>query len=288
MVTKIKCENNLILKRLFTKSTLNNLLDNSSNDLFTYIINHYIKEKQGKRNGELISELYKLIAKEYRMEYFYKNTLLNKTVFGRYSVNTATALTEVPISKSKADFIILNNKKTAVYEIKTELDTLERLESQINDYYKVFKNVIVITCEEHYEKLSRELRNPNVGIYVLTKRNTISIKKEAQESNLYLDKKAIFKVLRKNEFEEIIYNVYGFLPETTQFKYYNECYKLFEKINMELIYSKMIAVLKKRIVIDKKNFNKVPCELKFLVYFSEYKDKDYQKLWGFLEEEYRG
>lgn len=280
--------NNLILKRLFTKNTINDLIMNKENDTFIYAINHYIKEIKGKKYNDLISEIYKLAEKQYRMEYFYKNTLLNKLLLGKHSLKTTTALTEVSIGKSKADFVMINGKGI-VYEIKTELDTLERLENQIQDYYKVFKYVCVVTCEEHYEKLLEKIEHTKVGIYVLTKKNTISIKREPQEESRFLDKKSIFKVLRKKEYEEIILNNIGYLPETTQFKYYKECYNLFEKISIEIIHKNMLDILKKRVNIDAQEYKDyVPYELKFLIYFSEYKKKDYQNLKIFLQSEFGG
>ena len=89
-----------------------------------------------------------------RNEYYYKITLLNKLLLGIHSVNTTTALTEFPIAKSKADFVLINGK-AVVYEIKTELDNLERLESQISDYYKAFDHVAVVTCIENVENVKK-------------------------------------------------------------------------------------------------------------------------------------
>ncbi|MCH5138163.1 sce7726 family protein [Clostridiaceae bacterium UIB06] len=281
-------ENNLILKRLFTKSIMNDLINNKENVTFTYAINRYLKETKAKKYNDLISEIYKLAEKQYRMEYFYKNTLLNKLLLGKHSLKTTTALTEVSIGKSKADFVIINGKGI-VYEIKTELDTLERLESQIQNYYKVFRYVCVVTCEEHYEKLLEKLHHTKVGIYVLTRKNTISTKKEPQEESSFLDKKTIFKVLRKREYEEIILSNIGYLPETSQFKYYTECYKLFEKISIDIIHKNMLDKLKKRVNIEAEEYKEyVPYELKFLIYFSEYKKKDYQNLKIFLQSEFGG
>ena len=87
-----------------------------------------------------------------RNEYYYKNTLLNKLLLGIHSVNTTTALTEIPIAKSKADFVLINGK-AVVYEIKTELDNFDRLENQINDYYTAFDHVAVVTCKENIQVL---------------------------------------------------------------------------------------------------------------------------------------
>lgn len=117
-------------------------------------------------------------------------------LLGRHSLNTTTALSEVPVNKSKADFILINGK-TTVYEIKTGLDTFERLDSQINDYYKAFNHVCVVTCESNYEKISEVLKDTKIGICILTDRNTISTRKEPIEDNSNLDHAIIFKNIGK-------------------------------------------------------------------------------------------
>ena len=84
-------------------------------------------------------------------------------------------MTQIPIGKSKADFILINGK-AVVYEIKTELDTFGRLRRQLDDYFKAFNHVCVVTSEDKYDNALKILRNTPVGIYVLTKQNTISEK----------------------------------------------------------------------------------------------------------------
>lgn len=281
-------ENNLVLKRLFTKNTIDDLINNKKNNIFTYTLERYLEDTNEKSNNELITDIYSIMGKKYRNEYFYKNTLLNKLLLGKHSLNTTTALTEVPIGKSKADFIMINGRGI-VYEIKTELDTLDRLEHQIKDYYKVFKYVNVVTCEEHYEKLMDKLKGTKVGLYVLTKSNRISTRKEPEEENRYLDYNTIFKFLRKGEFENIILQNIGYLPETTEFKYYKECYKLFQEIDLEVIHKNMLNILKKRVLIDIDEYKKVvPYELKFLIYFSKYDKEDYGLLDKFLKNQLGG
>ena len=59
--------------------------------------------------------------------------MLNKLLLGRHSINTTTALTQIPINKSKADFILINGK-AVVYEIKTELDNFEFIKNTYENY----------------------------------------------------------------------------------------------------------------------------------------------------------
>lgn len=279
--------NNTVLNRMFTQNIFNDLINGKPNEVYSTCIKRYIDNTSEIENKIGTDLLYKFLMKEYRNEYFYKNTLLTKLLLGRHSLKTTVALTEIPIRRSKADFVLINGK-AIVYEIKTELDSFERLNSQINDYYSAFNNVCVVTCESNYIKLSNLLRDTNVGICILTKTNSISTRKEPIEDNSNLNHKAMFGVLRKKEFEYIIENHFGELPNTNQFNFYKECLKLFENIDIATAYKYVLIELKKRNIQEIDEYVKVPAELKFLVYFSSYKRNDYLKLNAFLEMKIRG
>ena len=120
------------LNRIFTRNMLRHLIDGKTDNVYSSVVRRYTSNPDEKNNRELLSEIYCELKNNYRNEYFYKNTLLNKLLLGVHSVNTTTALTEVAIAKSKADFVLINGK-AVVYEIKTELDNLDRLSSQIDD-----------------------------------------------------------------------------------------------------------------------------------------------------------
>lgn len=256
---------------------------NQSSSILDRCINKYKHDFNEYDNKAAISYLYKYSGKEYRNEYFYKNTLLNKLLIGRHSLNTTTALAELNIGNSKADFVLINGK-AVVYEIKTELDNLDRLDNQIKDYYKAFDHVCIVTSKKHLNKVMEKYDNTTVGICVLTERDTISTKKKAVENRADLEHNSIFKMLRKKEFEFILSEYYGSLPKTNQFVYYRECLKLFERIPIEYVYKKTLIILKRRVRVanQEKFLNDIPYELKTLVYFSEYKEIEYDKLIKFL------
>ncbi|AET59454.1 hypothetical protein HPL003_13515 [Paenibacillus terrae HPL-003] len=281
-------ENHTVLSKVFTQSTFKDLINGKPNEVYGSCVKRYLNDAYNElENKTVIDRIYKILMTDYRNEYFYKNTLLNKLLLGRHSINTTVALTEVPIRKSKADFVLINGK-AVVYEIKTELDSFDRLGSQLNDYYAAFNNVCVVTCESHYKKLNRLLNNTSVGISVITDRNTISIRKEPVEDNSRLNHKAMFGILRKQEFERIISNFYGELPSTSQFNYYKECFHLFEKIDILEAYRLTLTELKTRNIKAIDEYKKVPTQLKFLVYFSNFKEDDYFKMDVFLKEKFKG
>ena len=282
-------ENNVILNRFFTQNVLLDMIYNENNTTYGTVIQRYVNDPEDKNNGALISEVYRFMSKEYRNEYFYQNTLLNKLLLGRHSINTTTALTQIPINKSKADFILINGK-AVVYEIKTELDTFERLETQLQDYYRAFNHVCVVTSESQYTRATNILADTPVGIYVLTTQNTISnkLRKEPIEDNSCLNHTTIFKVLHKREFESVILKYYGELPITSQAFYYTECLKLFSEIPILKAYNMAIEQLKNRNHILVRKIDEVPYALKSLVYFSNLSKTDWKALKNFLYRGYGG
>lgn len=284
-------DNNYILNRLFTQNVFFDMIRSSSSDNSTYraVIQRFIADPHDRDNGKLISEIYHFMSKSYRNEYFYQNTLLNKLLLGRHSLNTTTALTQIPINKSKADFILINGK-AVVYEIKTELDTFDRLETQLRDYYKGFDHVCVVTSEGQYDRVSKLLTDTPVGIYVLTKRNTISstLRKEPMKNNTCLDHTIIFKILHKNEFEHILLQYFGSLPITSQVFYYGECLDWFSTIPILEAYRLALEQLKKRNRIEINEFEQVPYELKSLFYFANPTKIEWQKFHDFLNARYGG
>ena len=282
-------ENNVILNRLFTQNVFFDMVHDNTNTTYGAVIQRYVDDPEDKDNGALISEVYRFMSKAYRNEYFYQNTLLNKLLLKKHSINTTTALAQIPISKSKADFILINGK-AVVYEIKTELDTFERLDTQLKDYYKAFDHVCVVTSESQFDRVASILKDTPVGIYVLTPQNTISAKlrKEPAEDNSRLDYTAIFKVLHKREYENILLQYFNELPIASQAFYYGECLKQFSRIPILEAYGMTLKQLKKRNKITISEFDKVPYELKSLIYFSSPSKSDWQAINGFLNKKYGG
>ncbi|WP_150272514.1 sce7726 family protein [Paenibacillus tepidiphilus] len=280
--------NNMVLNRFFSRSSISDWTNDLTNEAYTATVDRYLGNPGGVTNKKVIGDVYNIITKNYRNEYFYKNTLLNKLLLGRHSLKTTTALTEVLVHKSKADFVLINGK-AVVYEIKTELDNLDRLESQLNDYYKGFDNVCVVTCESNYKRVFKILEQTSVGIYILTQRNTLSLRKPPIADGSKLDYRTMFKMLRKQEFESILLRHFHELPVTEQVHYYKACCEQFRKIPIELAYRYMLLELKRRVTIDSEAFQAlVPYEMKFSVYFSNFKKEDYFKLNAFLAKKFGG
>lgn len=278
-------ENDLILNRLFTQNVFFDMVYTHFNSTYFSIIRRYIKDPENKDNGTLISEVYEYMCENYRNEYVYQNTLLNKLLVSKHRLKNTTALTQIPISKSKADFILINGK-AVVYEIKTELDSFDRLSTQLRDYYKAFNHVCVVTSESQYERALEKVKGTPVGVYVITSKNTISKKMcmEPEEDNSQLDYTTIFKVLHKVEYEAILLEYFGKLPTTSQAFYFTECLEWFSQIPILDAYNLAIKQLKRRNQIEISEFSEIPVGLKSLIYFSQPSKSDWLAIKEFLTE----
>jgi len=194
--------------------------------------------------GEFFESIYNLIARSHRSEYVYKNAIANKILLGRHSLNTSYMLTEFRVGNCKADVVILNGTST-VYEIKSEYDSLERLQNQISAYAEVFDRINVITSVSLIPKLEITLPS-EIGLMELTSRNTIRTKREAVSGKHRVRPEIIFGCLRRAEYLKITENVFGYVPNVPNTQIYRECQRLFCSLPPEVAHFQMIKVLCQR------------------------------------------
>lgn len=247
--------NSNYLNRYFTVKNIFGLLNHENFDRDSFI-------------GE-ISSTYLQLQEKYRNEYFYNNTIFNKIVLGKYSLNTTTAFRELSIAKSKTDFVVINKGKGIVYEIKTDLDNLDRLVTQITDYYKVFSEVNIVTSEKNYYPVYKLLKEFDVkaGILVLTDKVTLSSRKLSEPFYDDLSHEHLFKLLRKSEYELLIKKVYNELPNVRPIEYYQHSFQMFKKIALyeaqKMVFKELMA---RPSIKNTKLLLKLPYELRWLFY----------------------
>lgn len=278
-----------MINKIFTVPYFDRMIsENSVPESFSKCVKRYIKTEEATI-GEAISEIYHFMDCEYRNEYFYKNTILNQLFIKKHDLYNTAALTELPIGDSKADFIMINGRGV-VYEIKTDLDNLLRLENQIKDYYKVFSYVYVVVGNKQLSHVKEFLKDQKVGIYELTASGKLICRKKALCNKENLSYEAMFQVLRKAEFESILLKHFHKLPEVNSFQYYRECQKWLERVNIITLQKDVMKCLKARtlMLVENKLEEKVPYELRFYAYFSKKINSDYQEIDTFWNERMEG
>ena len=182
-------------------------------------------------------------------EEYYKNILIDN-----FNKEKSKVIEELYISRSRADIIHIADKIT-LYEIKSEVDTLFRLQKQLKDYYKAFSNVCVFSCESKVKSLNKILEKTKTGISILNKENEIEVVKKTESETSFLEHETIFKVLRRSERDNIIQSFFGFLPTTTPVFYFDFCFELFEEIPLEEVHSMFLNQMRNR-SCRQKNINK--------------------------------
>ncbi|WP_409423849.1 sce7726 family protein [Pseudoalteromonas sp. RW-H-Ap-1] len=234
-----------LLARVFSSSVFNELANTGFSPTLNSIIKELdIKVEHYENLGELFECTYSKLSKVYRNEYLYKNSIANKILLGKYSLNTASMLSEFRVAKSKADAIILNGT-SHIYEIKTELDSLERLDQQLLDYQSFSEFVSVVTDKKHIPKLLDKIPS-NVGLIELTSRDTFRTVKKPLSNLDKLCKNVQFDALRQSEYVRIVNLHHGFVPDVPNTLLYKECKKLFKDIPIRVAHKYILGELKNR------------------------------------------
>lgn len=205
-------------------------------------------------------DVYKLLSKNYRAEYFFKNYLVLRRLLGRHSARTATMLTEFRVGSSKADCVILNGKSTC-YEIKSEFDSLGRLRTQLQDYTKLFDEVYVVCSMKNLESVMRDAPR-EVGVLVLNKRNFFQAERKSLPRASSVDREMLFKSLRKNEYVELVRLLTGDMPRVANGKLFSVCFDVIKESPEDLLCKSYLDVLKKFRPLSESFLESLPTSLK--------------------------
>lgn len=237
--------------------------------------------------SEVFEFLYGIFADEYRFEYFYKNELIKKVLLGKYSLNTAGALTEFRVINAKVDLVILNGT-TIAYEIKTELDNFNRLDHQLTAYAQIFEYVNVVLHESMLGNV-KDINCPRVGVMAYTHRGTFRQEKEAVSNGHAINSDALMYSLRKPEYCELYLSFFDHLPRVPNTRLFKEVQRGLRMVSAADIKKKMIDVLKKRSNknIDAPWIETLPSSLKCLGLYANFPDFERSALERVLQRPYQ-
>jgi hypothetical protein len=178
-----------------------------------------------------------------RDEYIYKAALTHRVLMGKHSLRTACMLTEFRAGDCKADVAILNGTST-VYEIKSERDSLSRLERQIENYRKVFASVFVIAGENHVETVLKATPS-DVGVMSLDRRYYTFMRREAKNDPGRTCPLTVFEALRTHEAKAVLLDLGLTVPDFPNTLLRNELRCRFERLSPEQVHAATLRTLKK-------------------------------------------
>ena len=277
---------NRSLSRIFTNPVFKQIAQSGTNDYFLSKLKKYdslLSIEPGTQVRNIIENAYGYLGKNYRNEYVYKNTILNNILLGRHSIRTATMLNEFKVAGSIADTVIINGTST-VYEIKTELDSPDKLEKQIQDYKKAFAKIYLVTHHSLVYKYLSLIDGSTVGVLSLSGRFNLTVVKEAIEDYTCLCNDTMMRTLRKDEYSFIIRKLTGNLPAVSNIKFFTECFSIAREINPKLFHEMMLSQLRNRIPSEGKYLEseRLPRELKHICLCINPTKKEYNNLFNFL------
>jgi hypothetical protein len=275
-------QNLRVLSQIFSPPMFQKIVREDDFALFQRQTDKYFNATSYNSNLDIIKSLYKSLQKKYRCEYVYKNNLI-LDIIKEHSLQTTLILNELKIGASKADLVMLNGA-VRVYEIKTELDGLGKLSKQLNDYQKFADKVYVVTDEKFAEKIKVEYADTNIGIIVLDSKNKLQTIKEAEKNSSLFDFDTIFKILRKQEYLDLVADNFGFVPDVPNTKIFRACYELLASKDIVDFQEQVLNKLKERRLLNPNllKSSKTPRELKHICNSLDFNEQEYHKLYNFL------
>lgn len=197
------------LARLFSNSTLTSLAAPESRMMpgrsSDSIAGHH--EQLKPCLSEFYDDAFREMSKNYRSEYYYKNTLVSKIIFGRHSPKTASAVLELPIGGSIVDLVVLNGTTTA-YEIKSDYDTFARLPNQLEEYRTAFEHIYVVTSEKRVPE-ALNVCPPDIGVMAIRASGALKVYRKSRGGLGELVPEAMFEILTTREAVKLVRAEYG-------------------------------------------------------------------------------
>lgn len=213
--------------------------------------------------------MYQTLVSKYRTEYVYKNALTNRIVAKNKGRNI-TIFNEFKVGDSIADIATFNGK-SCVYEIKTEMDSPKRLPGQQESYFKFFQECYLVVPKLRLDEYISCV-DERMGIKILNSVNgkiSLSEYRKAVHLTDNIDVDVLMRVLWIQEYESIIKQYYGKLPDVGYFEMYDVCKELMRKIPIAQLSTLAGEVIKKRknndllYINDKKNLTQICLALNF-------------------------
>ncbi len=279
------------ISRLFSVSVVREIAQKGKSSLFVRLVRESnllsITEKTEPIKN-LFENAYSLLKKKYyRHEYVYKAAITKNILLGTHSLKTSSMLNEFRVEKCKADTVILNGTST-VYEIKSERDTLSRLEQQICAYRKVFACVNVIVGENHLQSALESTPN-DVGVMLLTTKLNIRTIRNSIKSPERTIPEVIFDSVQLHEAKKILTLMNRNIPEAPNTQIHQELRKIFQKFTSKedrvSTHQAMLDVLKEtRSLLQLYDFiYTLPTSLQAAVFSSSLRKQDHVRLSNALD-----
>jgi hypothetical protein len=235
------------ISRLFSPGVFRELAKYGRSGLFARLA-HRASLPKGTREkvtvGDAFDAAFAVLRQSgIRNEYVYRAALTHNVLLGTHSLKTASMLTEFRVGPCKADLAILNGTGT-VYEIKSDRDSLARLDNQIANYRKVFAKIYVIGGNAHVEEIID--RTPSdVGVMALVRWDRIQTVREAADRPDLVCPVTICQSLRTAEAHALLRSLQIAVPAVPNTLMHAALRDCFARLDPAHVHQEMVKTLKK-------------------------------------------
>lgn len=271
LIEKEKSESRIIAQ-LFTSQAITKIADGDLSFLVKIVSEYLIPQRYPLNVSNALELAFENLSKNYKNEYFYKNTLIKKLLLEKYSNKDVTMLSEFRVGGNKADCVIINGVSTC-YEIKTRFDSLKRLPDQLNAFSRVFDKIYVV-CDKYHKENALACIPPHVGLIEFTEKGLLKEIKKAGDNHHSLDSEILISSLRKDEYQYIAESIIKKPITASNISIYNDCLEIFQAADSEKLNNLFKKSMKKFRKIDTKFIEILPtCLLNSAVSFKLNKNR---------------
>lgn len=234
------------ISKIFSRSVVLEIAKKNRLDLFKKIVtdNYPSYKTEGKSISKIYDEMYVLLKRKYRNEYVYKNEIAKSIIRKSHKFNNVSYVNEFKVNGCIADVAIFNDTSTA-YEIKTELDSFDRLNDQLREYKDVFEYVYVVVPQN---KVNHAIKfaHDTTGIITLNDKNILNYERMASSNKEFLSKDKMFNCLRPSEYTLFYEEIIGSKPFGKAADIKDTCRSAFVDLDVEIAQREMLKILKER------------------------------------------
>lgn len=232
------------LSTIFTPSSFRRIICTGDTSQCRTKIRRHLPSNGPASLSQALKRVYSVLERDYRNEYVFKNEILQE-LLRNYSLRETRLLSEVRTGSSVADFLFLNGE-TRVFEIKTDLDGLEKLDKQIDDYRCVAEKIYIVSGERSLDRIRAKYGETKIGILTCGVKNRITVIKEAESDSTHLSHERLFKLMRQSEYLSILSKRLGYKPTAPNTKLFRESLEAAKAIDSQEFQNLVREALKAR------------------------------------------
>jgi hypothetical protein len=194
--------------------------------------------------SKFLKHAYGVLENSYQNEYIFKNSFLTHWLINELGKSESIVFNEFRAGKSVADLAMFNGVSKA-FEIKTQFDSDQRLQGQIDDYKQVFNETYLIIPKSKVELYRKYDKAVGIILFDDDKIGKFEIlRKSILIENL--NPSLLMEILNTNEYKEIIKSYYGELPKMNSFNQYKISFDLIKSIPIFELNQLYLEQIKKR------------------------------------------